>query len=152
LARGAFSQNVGSLLLLAPWCICQCNEPRTTRDSGTPASAKPAAGTAAAKDESRAGFPKTCDDAATRIEQRMTPELRKQVRGMSKDQLIILHASWGQGIRNEYGLWRGNQSLLTSCAALVPGTEPDPDSVSMILMEIVWGRLQLAGEGGNGDH
>ena len=78
----------------------------------------------------------------------MTPEFKAKVRATPKDQLIIFHLDWGTGIRNTYGLWRGNTDLLNSCAALAPGTEPEAEPVSMVLIKLVWERLQT-GEGRN---
>jgi hypothetical protein len=78
----------------------------------------------------------------------MTPELKAKVRATPRDQLIVFHLDWGTQIRNDYGLWRGNTDLLNSCAALAPGTDAEPEPVSMVLIERVWAHLQTS-EGGN---
>ena len=58
------------------------------------------------------------------------------VKAKKKDELIEYHMNWGLGIRNNYGLWHGNYSLLTDCHADVP------DGASMVIIEAVWQRLQ----------
>jgi len=72
----------------------------------------------------------------------MTPEFKAKVRATPEDELIFFHLDWGMGIRNDYGLWSGNTQLLKSCAALVPGTEPEPDPVSMVIIKRIWAKLQ----------
>jgi len=71
----------------------------------------------------------------------MGPALENDVRSLEKDELIVLHDSWGMGIRNEFGLWDGNEPLLASCAADSPGTAPEPDSVAMVIMRRAWEML-----------
>jgi hypothetical protein len=68
----------------------------------------------------------------------MGPALEHEVRSLEKDQLIVLHDSWGMGIRNEFGLWEGNEALLASCAAESAGTAPEPDPVAMVIMTRAW--------------
>ena len=57
-------------------------------------------------------------------------------RAKKKDELIEYHLSLGLGIRNYYGLWNGNYSLLADCHTDVP------DGASMVIIEAVWQRLQ----------
>lgn len=60
------------------------------------------------------------------------------MRSTSEDDLIQFHHGWGTGIRNSFGLWRGNTALLESCGA----KDIHPDRCSMIIIERVWQRLQ----------
>jgi hypothetical protein len=97
-------------------------------------------------------WPVTCDEAAGRALAKMSPEFKQRVRALTKDQLIILHDTWGTGIRNEFGLWRGNGPLLASCAAEAEGTAPEPDPVAMIIITRTWALLQRDKEGPHGGH
>jgi len=54
---------------------------------------------------------------------------------MAKADLIMCHHGWGTAIRNEYGLWRGNTPLLKDTGS------DDPDDASMVIMEVVWEKL-----------
>jgi hypothetical protein len=58
---------------------------------------------------------------------------------MRKDSLIELHHGWGTGIRNGFGLWRGNTGLQASCA------KEHPDDCSMVIIEAVWEALRRDG-------
>ena len=81
-------------------------------------------------------WPTTRDEAALRIVEKLDEESRARVRAMKKEDLIQFHNSWGMGIRNEFGLRRGNQKLLESCGAT------DPDECSMVILGAVWQLLQ----------
>ena len=43
---------------------------------------------------------------------------------------------YGTGVRNQFGLWGGNDALLKSC-----GTE-DPEGCSVVILEAMWDRVQ----------
>jgi len=102
----------------------------------TPAPAKDAKDEAAKLEEEKKGWPKTVDEAVTRILSTMPEKDRKTVRETSKDDLIQFHHGWGTGIRNGFGLWRGNRALMDDCKA------KHPDDASMVIIEAVWARLQ----------
>ena len=81
-------------------------------------------------------WPLTVDAAVTKILAGMTDADKAAVRAKKKDELIEYHHGWGTGIRNEFGLWHGNYSLLADCHTDVP------DGASMVIIEAVWQRLQ----------
>lgn len=83
-----------------------------------------------------AAWPKTVDEAVTRILADMKDTDKKQVRETKKEDLILFHHGWGTGIRNEFGLWRGNTNLMADCHA------QHPDDASMVIIEAVWQKLQ----------
>ena len=56
----------------------------------------------------------------------MSEESKQKVRATSRDDLIQFHMGWGMGIRNAFGLWRGNDRLMKSCNV------EHPDDCSMI--------------------
>jgi hypothetical protein len=81
----------------------------------------------------------------------MGPELEQRVRSLEKDQLIILHDSWGMGIRNEFGLWEGNRALLASCSAGSSEVPAEPDPVARVIMRRAWEMLHGERETPHGD-
>jgi hypothetical protein len=84
-------------------------------------------------------WPTTVDEAARRIVGALDNESKAHVRTTKKDQLIQYHHSWGMGIRNSLGLWRGNEKLLESCGQ---GRRIHPDDCSTVIIEAVWTLLQ----------
>ena len=89
-----------------------------------------------AADSVRAAWPKTVDEAVSRIIAGLSDADRKQVNETKKEALILFHQGWGTGIRNQFGLWRGNTNLMADCHA------QHPDDASMVIIEAVWLRLQ----------
>jgi hypothetical protein len=84
----------------------------------------------------RTAWPKTVDEAVTRLLAGMDDADKARVRDTKKADLILFHHGWGTGIRNDFGLWRGNTSLMTDCHTRIP------DEASMAIIEAVWQRLQ----------
>ena len=87
-------------------------------------------------DAERAAWPKTIDEAVTNILATMSDEDKIRVRDTPKTELISFHHGWGTGIRNDFGLWRGNTNLMADCHA------GHPDDASMVIIEAVWQKLQ----------
>ncbi len=69
----------------------------------------------------------------------MSFERKQKIKGTKKEDLIKYHFGWGMGIRNSYGLWKGNTELLKSCG----GEDIHPDSCSMVIINRVWDLLQI---------
>jgi hypothetical protein len=66
-------------------------------------------------------WPKTVSEAVARIVARMTEEDKAVVRQTPREDLIKFHRFWGMGIRNTYGLWRGNRELsISACGQFLP--------------------------------
>ena len=84
----------------------------------------------------RASWPSTLDQSVTRLIDEMDEADKKMVRDTRKKDLMFFHHGWGTGIRNEFGLWRGNTNLLADCHA------KHPDDASMVIIQEVWQRLQ----------
>ena len=81
-------------------------------------------------------WPKTLDEAVRVHLLTMTDEEKKLVRNTPEEDLINLHFSWGLNIRNEFGLWKGNNELIESCG------EFEPDGASSAIIDAVWRALQ----------
>jgi len=84
-------------------------------------------------------WPETCEEAVDWLLRDLPAESQANLAAYEKDDLILLHHGFGTGIRNEFGLWRGNTGLIRSCSG---DDEAHPDSVSMIIIERAWARLQ----------
>lgn len=93
----------------------------------------------------RETWPATVDEAATRLVATLDEESKGRVRETKREDLIQFHHGWGTGIRNGFGLWRGNSRLLASCGA---GKPVHPDDCSMLIIEAVHERLQTPPDAG----
>jgi hypothetical protein len=88
------------------------------------------------KSPPRASFwPKTVRAAVDNQLKRLSEREKADLRARTRSELIRFHHGWGTGIRNEYGLWRGNAALLKDCGNV------HPDDCSMKIIEGVWERL-----------
>jgi hypothetical protein len=83
-------------------------------------------------------WPITVQDTVKDILSRMSEKDKELVRKSKGGDLIMFHHGWGTGIRNYYGLWRGNQKLIKSAC----GGPCEPDDASMIIIRAVWQKLQ----------
>ena len=81
-------------------------------------------------------WPRTVDEAVTRILSGMSEADKTCIRSTHKHHLITYHHDWGAGIRNSFGLWQGNEALKADCRTVFP------DSASRVIIEAVWQRLQ----------
>jgi hypothetical protein len=86
--------------------------------------------------------PTTCQAAITSIVTRLSSEDKAALRKNKKEDLIQYHHGWGTGIRNDFGLWGGNEALARDCAARFgdpSGPEAlHPDTISGLIIEQVW--------------
>jgi len=90
------------------------------------------------EDVSELILPKTVNEAVDQIIEQMADADKEKVRSTKKDDLIMFHHGWGTGIRNEFGLWGGNEPLMRDTGA------SHPDDASMIIIEAVWSKLQAS--------
>ena len=86
--------------------------------------------------EQESKWPRTVEEAVTRILAGMSDKDKALVKATAKEDLIEFHHGWGTGIRNRFGLWSGNKELLADCHA------KEPDEASMVIIEAVWQKLQ----------
>ena len=83
-------------------------------------------------------WPITCENAAQDITTWLKPRDLKEIKSLSRDELVTLHHGLGMTIRNRQGLWRGNDKLIESCL----GKPGHPDNASTIIIEKTWLLLQ----------
>jgi hypothetical protein len=82
-------------------------------------------------------WPTTVEETVDDILLKMSDESKKRVRTTKNEDLIRFHLGWVMGIRNYYGLWRGNTQLIWSACA-----KPCHSDTASIIIEAVWRRLQ----------
>jgi hypothetical protein len=61
---------------------------------------------------------------------------------MTEDDLIDFHFSLGHHIRNEFGLWSGNDALLESCRIIAGRQYLHVDDASSVITKALWLRLK----------
>ena len=84
-------------------------------------------------------WPISVEAAVNRMILEMTDETKESIRSMPDTDLIKLHHSMGRGIRNRFGLWKGNNELLKDTGA------NEPDAASMFIIKALWKRLNEKG-------
>lgn len=85
-------------------------------------------------------WPKTVEATVADIIAGMSNSDKEMVRKTKRDELSKFHFSWGMGIRNHYGLLRGNEELLR--VACDDHWLLDADEASHRIMEAVWDALE----------
>lgn len=77
-------------------------------------------------------WPKTVNEAVKLIMSLLTETDKASITQMGESEIILENSlGWGQGIRNSFGLFNGNNGLLNDC-----GTK-DPDEASLVIMRAV---------------
>ena len=82
-------------------------------------------------------WPKSLKEAVDHIISTMPEDDAELIMNTPKDELINYHHGWGTGIRNAFGLWKGNEELIESAC----GEPCHPDDASMKIIEAVWKEL-----------
>jgi hypothetical protein len=88
--------------------------------------------------QSSKDWPTTVDAAVHDILSNLSDEEKMQIRITRKDGLMQLHFGLVTGIRNRYGLLKGNDKLLLSAC----GHPCRPDDASVKIIEALWEALQ----------
>jgi uncharacterized protein DUF6794 len=83
------------------------------------------------------GWPKTVDEAAQRLHNRLSPEDLDWIRTNPKNVVTTeLHLPYGTSLRNEFGLWGPNRALLKSCKT------DDAEECSYIIFSALWEKVR----------
>lgn len=82
-------------------------------------------------------WPGTVDEAVDQLLSKLPADdvdwMRRNPKGSVTSQLYM---GYGTGVRNEFGLWGGNEALLTSC-----GTD-NAEGCSIVILERMWDSVQ----------
>ncbi|MFW5397669.1 MAG: hypothetical protein XXXNARYT_003397 [Candidatus Accumulibacter regalis] len=84
--------------------------------------------------------PETIDEAVGVVIAALSDEERARITDMAQSELIGLHLGRGTWIRNNIGLWKGNDTLMRAIGEGDPSIHPD--DASMVIIEEVWQRLR----------
>lgn len=85
-------------------------------------------------------WPVTIEEAAGVVIAALPETEAAKIAGMPESELINLHFGLGMWIRNNLGLWQGNDALMQALREREPGIHPD--DASMLIIEQVWRRLR----------
>ena len=77
----------------------------------------------------RARWPHSVDEVATRFIREMDKKDKELIKSTPESELVEFHHGWGTGIRNEFGLWRGNEELLADTQ------KKHPDDASFVIIK-----------------
>jgi hypothetical protein len=80
--------------------------------------------------------PATIAQAIDILDVLIEPKDKELIKAMKEDELIGLHFFLGLAIRNNFGLWQGNESLMRELVSIYP------DDASSVLIEAYWKHLQ----------
>ena len=86
--------------------------------------------------------PKTVDEAVDRLINELSLKDKTTIGNLAKDELINLHINLGEYIRNEFGLWSGNDDLMSSCCANAKADKIHEDTAPTIIIEALWESLR----------
>jgi hypothetical protein len=80
-------------------------------------------------------WPSSLDDAVKICILTMTAQEKSELKNNSEQNLIMSHFGWAVNMRNEFGMWRGNDELIKSCHV------ENPDDASIVIVKEVWRAL-----------
>ncbi len=87
---------------------------------------------------SQAAWPVTMEEAIERLMKELTPRGRGAIAAMKEEDLIDMHMGLGLWVRNNFGLWAGNDALLRATG------KTHPDDASQAILRALWQRLRGA--------
>jgi hypothetical protein len=86
--------------------------------------------------------PRTVDEAVERLTTELSLKDKTTISNMAATELSTLHFNLGEYIRNEFGLWSGNQDLMASLSFMVKRGNVHQDEASSIIIRELWKRLR----------
>ena len=86
--------------------------------------------------------PKTVEEAVNRLIDELSLKDKTLISNLAEDELINLHIYPGDYIRNEFGLWSGNEDLMASCCTIAKMDKIHEDTASTIIIEELWKKLR----------
>ena len=86
--------------------------------------------------------PRTVNDAVGRLILILSLKDRTMIANMAEIELSALHTTLGEYVRNEFGLWSGNEDLMISCCFMAKRDKVSPDEASSIIIRELWKRLK----------
>ena len=84
----------------------------------------------------RSSWPVTLNEAVARFLERTSSADKRVLKETRREDLFSFHYGSSNGILQDFGLWRGNSSLITNCHT------GSPDDAARVIVEGVWLKLQ----------
>ena len=88
-------------------------------------------------------YPLTVEEAVDRLHANIS--LNDEIRlaaTLAEEDLTDFHFSLGHHIRNDFGLWSGNDALLESCRVIAGKQDLHVDDASCVIIKALWLRLK----------
>ena len=86
--------------------------------------------------------PRSVKEAVDRLYAEISLNDEILLASMTEADLPDFHFSLGHHIRNEFGLWTGNDALLESCRIRSGEKDLHVDDASLIILKALWMRLK----------
>ena len=87
-------------------------------------------------------LPQSVDEAVEILHANMSLNEECMLVSMDEVDLIDLHLSLGHDIREDFGLWAGNEALLESCRITAGKQDLHVDDASMVIIKALWERVK----------
>jgi len=87
-------------------------------------------------------YPKTVAEAVELLHTNMSLNEEFMLAAMDEVDIIDLHSSLGHDIRENFGLWAGNEALLESCRSESGNPDLHIDDASMVIVKALWQKVQ----------
>ena len=94
------------------------------------------------EDAENVEFPRSVEDAVQRLKQVLPLKDRTTMANMEADELNHLHTGLGEYIKQKFGLYLDNDSLIASCANLSNLSRPLPDEACAVILKALWKDLR----------
>jgi len=83
-------------------------------------------------------YPKTVAEAVEILHANMSLNEECMLAYMDEVDLYDLHLSLGHDIRDDFGLWAGNEALMESCRVMADKQDLHIDDASMVIVRALW--------------
>jgi hypothetical protein len=87
-------------------------------------------------------YPKTVAEAVEILHANMSLNVEFTLAAMDEVDLTDLHLSLGHDIRDEFGLWTGNEALMKSCRSESGNPDLHIDDASMVILRELWKKVK----------
>ena len=87
-------------------------------------------------------YPQSVQEAVDRLHANISLNDEILLAAMTEEDLTAFHFSLGHHIRNEFGLWSGNDALLESCRIIAGKQDLHVDDASLVIIKALWVRLK----------
>ena len=86
--------------------------------------------------------PNTVEEVVDRLINTLHMKGKTNIANMDESELTLLYPTLGEYIRNEFGIWSGNEALLQDCRFRLKKYDINEDDVSRLIIRKLWKRLR----------